>query len=234
MAATVSEAIDTKTRILDAAEALFAQNGYKRTSIKRLAERAKVNQAAVNYHFGSKHALVEKVIERRLSLINRLRMERLQIIEEDALRSGIPPRVEDLMQAFVEPVFTVAETMAKGRCFLMIEGRAFAEPDEAIRGIHMRHFKPAFLRLSGLMATALPHLPQAVRLWRLHFAIGALAHALRVCGASQPAPDFFPPTDRSGGVAPLLVDFLVEGMKGSCPTEVVGESAYGGIPRAAS
>jgi AcrR family transcriptional regulator len=189
-----SEQRDTKTRILDAAEILFAENGYKRTSIKALASRARVNLAAVNYHFGSKHALVEKVIERRLSLVNDLRMEMFQQIEKKAARSGTPPSVPALLHAFIEPVFTVTDSLQKGVSFLMIEGRAFAEPDHAIRDIFIRHFKPAFMRLSGLMQAALPQLPPTVLRWRLHFAIGAFAHVLRVCGSrparSVPLPTF--------------------------------------------
>ena len=53
---------DTKARILDAAEKLFDENGFKDTSINRLAREARVNQAAINYHFGSKGALVDQVL----------------------------------------------------------------------------------------------------------------------------------------------------------------------------
>lgn len=218
MDAETYEQRDTKTRILDAAEVLFAENGYKRTSIKALACRAQVNLAAVNYHFGSKHALVEKVIARRLSLINDLRMEKFQQIEEEAARNGTPPPVPALLRAFIEPVFSVTDTLKKGASFLMIEGRAFAEPDHAIRDIFIRHFKPAFTRLSDLMQAALPELPAPVLRWRLHFVLGALAHALRVCG-SRPSPDFFPPAAGAGTVVSLLVAFLARGMTAPHVTE---------------
>lgn len=214
----ITDQHDTKTRILDAAEILFAQHGYKRTSIKALAHLAQVNLAAVNYHFGTKHALVEKVIERRVSLINALRLEKLQQIEEEAARRGIAPDVQALLRAFIEPVFTATVTLQKGLSFLMIEGRAFAEPDDAIRDIFIRHFKPAFACFSGLMQTALPDLPAAVLQWRLHFVIGAFAHALRVCGARQ-APGFFPPADAPETVVAHLVAFLGRGMTAPYPAQ---------------
>ncbi len=56
------EQADTKERILDAAEYLFARNGYRGTSLREITGRAEVNLAAVNYHFGSKKTLVEEVI----------------------------------------------------------------------------------------------------------------------------------------------------------------------------
>lgn len=211
--------IDTKTRILDAAETLFAQNGYQQTSIKALARRARVNQAAVNYHFGSKNALVEKVIARRLSLINDLRMEKLREVAEAALRQGGKPAVRDLLRAFIEPVFSVTQSMEKGKCLLLIEGRAFADPDETIRNTFIRHFRPVFTRFSELMAEALPGLPEEVRQWRLHFVVGAMAHALRVCGSQPRMPGIFPPAHHAEQVVDLLVTFLAGGMQAPCPPE---------------
>jgi AcrR family transcriptional regulator len=212
MDAPAPKKTDTKTRILDAAEALFALNGYKRTSIKALALRAKVNQAAVNYHFGSKIALVEKVIARRLSLINELRMQKFQALEDAAWGRGRPAEVKELLRAFIEPVFTATDTMQKGTSFLMIEGRAFAEPDDTIRELFIRHFQPSFMRLSELMEEALPGLSAGTLRWRLHFVIGAMAHALRVCGCQRPMPDIFPPPHQIEQVVNALVCFLASGM----------------------
>ena len=48
----------TKERILGAAEELFARNGFAGASLRELTSTAKVNLAAVNYHFGSKDNLV--------------------------------------------------------------------------------------------------------------------------------------------------------------------------------
>ena len=49
---------DTKTRILDAAETLFVTGGYESMSMRQITASANVNLAAVNYHFGSKDALI--------------------------------------------------------------------------------------------------------------------------------------------------------------------------------
>jgi len=97
---------EAKLRILDTAERLFSLNGFHSTSIKQLASEAKVNQAAVNYYFGSKAALIEKVIDRRLRPINQKRMERLEAIRQAAVREGCRPIAEDVLRAFIEPAFT--------------------------------------------------------------------------------------------------------------------------------
>jgi AcrR family transcriptional regulator len=54
---------DAKTRLLTAAAQLFARRGYDGTSVRAIAQRAKVNLGAITYHFGSKHALYEAVLE---------------------------------------------------------------------------------------------------------------------------------------------------------------------------
>jgi hypothetical protein len=57
---------DTRERILDVAERLFMENGYEATSMRTITSAAEVNLAAVNYHFGSKEALLCEVFRRRL------------------------------------------------------------------------------------------------------------------------------------------------------------------------
>jgi AcrR family transcriptional regulator len=60
----------TKARLLDAAEYLYTQAGHEHLSLRELTERAHVNLAAVNYHFGSKNALVCAMVARRFDPIN--------------------------------------------------------------------------------------------------------------------------------------------------------------------
>jgi AcrR family transcriptional regulator len=52
----------TRDRILKAAERLFAERGYDGTSIRTIVAKAKVNQAAINYHFDGKDGLYREVL----------------------------------------------------------------------------------------------------------------------------------------------------------------------------
>ncbi|MBU2551363.1 MAG: CerR family C-terminal domain-containing protein [Proteobacteria bacterium] len=56
----------TKTRILEAAETLFAEKGYAAVSVREITAAAGVHLAAVNYHFGSKKRLYFAMFEQRL------------------------------------------------------------------------------------------------------------------------------------------------------------------------
>lgn len=54
----------TAARILDAAEAIFAEVGYAGTSTREVARRARVPFGALHYHWGSKKELFEAVLAR--------------------------------------------------------------------------------------------------------------------------------------------------------------------------
>ena len=52
----------TRERIIKAAERLFAERGYDGTSIRAIVAKARVNQAAINYHFDGKDGLYREVL----------------------------------------------------------------------------------------------------------------------------------------------------------------------------
>ena len=52
----------TRERIFKAAERLFADRGYDETSVRAIVAKARVNQAAINYHFAGKDGLYREVL----------------------------------------------------------------------------------------------------------------------------------------------------------------------------
>jgi|SRR5579872_6807758 len=52
----------TRDRILKAAERLFAERGYDATSVRAIVAKARVNQAAINYHFAGKDGLYREIL----------------------------------------------------------------------------------------------------------------------------------------------------------------------------
>ena len=53
----------TRAKIIKAAARIFAEHGYEGASIRSIVARADVNQAAINYHFGSKEGLYRAVLK---------------------------------------------------------------------------------------------------------------------------------------------------------------------------
>jgi AcrR family transcriptional regulator len=92
---------DTRTQILDAAERLFAEHGFRGTSVRAITDLAGVNLAAVGYHFGSKADLLAAVIRRVVEPIIAAQDAGL-----DRLLARTPdPSVAELVAAFAEPLF---------------------------------------------------------------------------------------------------------------------------------
>lgn len=112
---------------MDVAESLFARQGYEATSLREITAEAGVNLAAVNYHFGGKAALLEAVYIRRITSINENRLNGLSKLEARHPHDAIP--VHELVQAFVEPAVSTAESTAASGLL----GRCYMEPARSIR-----------------------------------------------------------------------------------------------------
>lgn len=203
---------DTRERILDAAERLFAQKGFHLTSMRTLAREAQVNLASISYHFGSKEALLEKVIERRLRPLNQLRMEKLKTVRETAVREGRRPRAKDALRAFIEPAFAFNESLPVNKSFLALAGQAFSESDGTVRIIFTRQIEPLFSLLFEIMKEALPDLPEDVLFWRLHFTIGALGHAMRMFANCIFVPDEIAFVGDASAMTDMLLAFVTGGI----------------------
>lgn len=91
---------DKKEMILDAAEQLFAQKGYEGSSVRDICQLANVNLAMVNYYFGNKEGLFEKLIERKASFLR----ERLRKLLDDSSMSHIE-KVDAFADGYTDRLF---------------------------------------------------------------------------------------------------------------------------------
>ena len=169
---------ETRTRILDAAEELFMRHGFEGTSMRHLTSRAGVNLAAVNYHFGSKDALIEAVFRRRLDPMNAERIAALDRLED------LSP--ENIIRAFVGPSLRLIEdAKGGGRNFIRLLGRTYSEPAKTIRALIGQMYAPAMERYKNALERALPQMPHEELVWRMHFMFGTLAYTLAATDTVQ-------------------------------------------------
>ena len=76
----------TKLELLNAAERLFATKGFDATTVKEITEASgQRNQSVIHYHFGSREAILDALIELRVSPINE---ERKRLQAEMLAQSG--------------------------------------------------------------------------------------------------------------------------------------------------
>ena len=172
---------ETCTRILDAAEELFMQHGFEGTSMRHLTSRAGVNLAAVNYHFGSKQALIEAVFRRRLDPMN---LERIAELERLESANNLSP--EAIIRAFLLPSLRLVEdAKGGGRNFIRLLGRTYSEPAKEIRALIGQMYAPAMERYKAALERALPQMPADELVWRMHFMFGTLAYTLAATDTVQ-------------------------------------------------
>lgn len=174
----MTEAADpsAKRALLEAAQRLFAAQGFEKVSLRTLTQEAGVNLAAVNYHFGSKEGLIDAVVESYTNPVNELRLQRLTHAEN----GSTPLSVEDILDCFLRPVLEAVHRSAiSEKLFFQMMGRCLND-----RGL--ANLPPSTLALFGQVTTrfpqairrTIPHLEPEEILWRLHFTIGVLIHVL--------------------------------------------------------
>ncbi len=201
---------ETRQAILDVAESLFAEVGFSATTLRMLTGRAGVNLAAVHYHFGSKEDLTLAVMDRILEPVHRTRMERLEALEG---MTEAPP-VEDVIRAYVEPVFQAhAVDSAAARTF----GRVLGEQPAFLRDFLAARFGPALARFARQLQRALPEAEESSCFWRLHFCAGAMAHAMQHADLVRHLSGGRCDPSDTTEIREQLVAFVVAGVQAASP-----------------
>ncbi len=210
---------DTRERILDAAELMFMQHGYDGTSMRTVTGEAGVNLAAANYHFGSKEALMQAVLRRRLDVINR---ERLRLLDEAEAKAGgkaLKPSV--IIDCFFGTLLRVAaDQKAGGETFLRLLGRTSTDPSNFIRTFMSSEYADVLERYKQAMFLSLPDVPKAEIVWRFHFMLGATSYAIAGTDALQLVTDW--QVDEASAaqdenLLPRLMSFLLGGLRAPLP-----------------
>lgn len=167
---------DTVVRILDTAEHLFADRGFAETSLRTITGRAGVNLAAVNYHFGSKKALIQAVFERFLTpfcVALDAALDRRLAADSPALQ------LDELLAVIARATSELnARDPARGVVFMRLIGLAYNESQGHLRRYIGSQYGRTFSRLQRLVAEAAPDIPPDDLFWRIHFALGSVIFTL--------------------------------------------------------
>jgi len=167
---------DTKTRILDAAESLFVSGGFDSMSMRQITSAAGVNLAAVNYHFGTKDALIHAVLARKLDPLDAQRRAML-----DAFEANYATKLncEHVLVALFLPAVRIFRSDAPGADrFLHFLGRAYTDPSPVVRDFIQTHYIETLGRFFFAFQRTLPELSREDLGFRLNFAMGALSGIL--------------------------------------------------------
>jgi len=148
----------TRQRILAAAGELFAERGFRATTLREIAQRARVNLAAANYHFGSKQALYLEVVrgefdklEKRLAARGAGPGASLDRLSRKDLEEMLRLRVETMLETVLDASSVHGAIMQ----------REMADPSEALPVIVKQFIDPQRRAMDRLVARLAPDLSQA-------------------------------------------------------------------------
>jgi AcrR family transcriptional regulator len=167
---------ETRERLLDAAEDLFAAKGFESVSLREITSAAEANVAAVNYHFGSKEKLITAMMMRHIIPINE---KRLAILSELMARRK-KPQVREVVEAFMRPLVDHIQNHGPGTVlFAKFMGRVMGE--EGTRGLPeevIPSFLEAFQQVVAALQAAVPGLTTQRAYLRLKFCFAVTADAM--------------------------------------------------------
>ncbi len=122
---------NTQNRILEAAGEVFAEYGFRCATVRKICERAGVNVAAINYHFGSKEKLYSEVLKYWHEFAMKKYPPLLGVGE------NAPP--EDQLRAFIRSLLFRLFDKGKPAWFGKLMAREMADPtgafDDLVKGV---------------------------------------------------------------------------------------------------
>ena len=202
-----SSPFSTKERILGAAESLFATHGFAGASLRQVTAAAKVNLAAVNYHFGSKDKLIEEVFRRRLDELNTRRLGAL-----GRLAQRPDTTLEAVLEAYIGPALDLSRTGGGGAAFVRVLARAYAEHNETLRKFLSENYGHVLRQFAAEFQRLLPSLSKEELYWRLDIVTGALTYAMADFGVIQRKNDV-DERDHRETAAEHLIRFAAAGLR---------------------
>ncbi|RUO21234.1 TetR family transcriptional regulator [Aliidiomarina iranensis] len=170
----MAKALRTKDKIIIAAEKLFSEHGFEQTSLRQITSEAEVNLASVNYHFGSKKALIQAVMARYQSVFMPALAEQLHQLQKH------PEQIttKDVLACTMQPMIALRHVRLDGPViYLRLLGYAYSEIQGHLRKFTMSNYGEIVHEFFQLIQQANPSVCPKTLFWRLHFSLGAMLFA---------------------------------------------------------
>ena len=162
----------TKERILDAAEELFAADGFAAVTVRQITHKANADVSLAYYHFKSKRDLFDAVMLRRVDHLNEIRLNALEKVEQR--HPDDAPTVEEIIDAFTHPLLDLlANDHERWHHYMSLIAQINSSPEWGGE-LMTRYFDPLVGRFVEALRKALPGCDEKDLYWSYHFLSGAL------------------------------------------------------------
>lgn len=143
-------ALETKSRVFDAAEKVFADWGYDGATIRDIAAEAGEPVGTIHHHGGGKEALFHQTVARRAEILSVARLEALK-----QLQSTSDQRLERVIGAFMRPFFDLTALNPRWHNYARLV--AYVSADSRWRKISAECFDPTAEVFIGEIQKCRPH-----------------------------------------------------------------------------
>ena len=166
-----------KDRLLDAAEGLFCECGFKGTSIRDIAASAGCNIASVNYYFGSKEKLYEEVWRRHLIP---MRDARIASINNVMSQTEARPNLEVLLRSFADTFVGSMVDTSRASQLSKLMAREYIDSHLTIDMFVNEVMTPTITAMHRALVKTCPDLDESRILPVVFSVIGQLVHLVHV------------------------------------------------------
>jgi len=164
----------TRDKLISAAERLFAKEGMA-VSMRRINEAAgQRNASAAHYHFGSKEALIDAILEKRMGATNQRRQNMLDEAEEANLSDDL----RTMVQCLVLPLAETISGGSKRSNYVRFLAQLNRDPSVDLSNFVGRRYNKALNRVSELIENVLIHFPRIIIKMRLDLMVGEMIYAV--------------------------------------------------------
>jgi len=137
---------ETRQRLLQVAERLFAERGFRYVTVREICRAARANVAAVNYHFGDKLGLYREIVQSAV--------ERMRATTDAARRAGAGQAPIDELREYITTVNRRLLAATDGTLHRVI-AREMYDPTPALDELVEQGLRPRIDHLAALVARVL-------------------------------------------------------------------------------
>jgi TetR/AcrR family transcriptional regulator, regulator of cefoperazone and chloramphenicol sensitivity len=134
---------ETRQRLLEAAAAIFAEQGFRRATVREICRRAGTNVAAVNYHFRDKEQLYTEILLRGCRQAN----ERYPLNLDMSATATPEERLALFIQAFILHLLDPEPASVHGR----LMAHEMIEPTHALAIVARESIQPIRTMLESIV-----------------------------------------------------------------------------------
>lgn len=166
---------ETRERMLDAAEKLFALHGFHGTSLRDVAREVEAPIALVTYHFASKENLLDRVVERRASY---MALCRIKALDEARTKAGTRPiPTQALIEGYVWPFIERSSRGGPGwKNYSQFVARLANSPQQI--GVISKHYDGVARQYIAEFYRSMANVPEVDVIHAFSFMTGVMVHAV--------------------------------------------------------